>query len=52
MPRCENCGSFVPEGYVRVFTPGGGDPPRICPSCEDAAPDDATGDSAGSTPRE
>jgi hypothetical protein len=35
MPECQNCGSHVTERYVRVFTPGEYDAPRVCPSCED-----------------
>ncbi|MFB6136681.1 MAG: hypothetical protein ABEJ04_07960 [Halobacteriaceae archaeon] len=35
MPECQNCGSFVTEAYVRVFTPEEIDEPRVCPNCED-----------------
>ncbi|WP_443984563.1 DUF7563 family protein [Halorientalis marina] len=35
MPECQNCGSFVTEDYVRVFTPEVHDGPRVCPNCED-----------------
>lgn len=35
MPKCGNCGSFVTQQYVRVFTPDKFDQPRVCPNCED-----------------
>ncbi|MFB6244398.1 MAG: hypothetical protein ABEH80_09875 [Halobaculum sp.] len=35
MPKCQNCGSFVTERYVRVFEPEGITSPRACPHCED-----------------
>jgi NAD-dependent SIR2 family protein deacetylase len=41
MPTCQNCGSFVTEQYVRVFTPEGNDGPRVCPECEDKLRDGA-----------
>jgi len=41
MPECENCGSFVTEAYVRVFTPDGHTGPRVCPFCEDKLRDGA-----------
>ncbi|WP_449271604.1 DUF7563 family protein [Haloferax sp. ATCC BAA-645] len=39
MPTCQNCDSFVTEGYVRVFAPEGMDAPRVCPHCEDLVRD-------------
>ncbi|MFC6904857.1 DUF7563 family protein [Halalkalicoccus tibetensis] len=41
MPECQNCGSFVTEAYVRVFTPADVDAPRVCPDCEDLIRDGA-----------
>jgi NAD-dependent SIR2 family protein deacetylase len=41
MPTCQNCGSFVTEQYVRVFTPEGNEGPRVCPECEDKLRDGA-----------
>lgn len=41
MPECLNCGAFVTEEYVRVFTPEEFDGPRVCPSCEDKVRDGA-----------
>jgi NAD-dependent SIR2 family protein deacetylase len=41
MPECQNCGSFVTNEYVRVFTPNGMDNPRVCPGCEDMVRDGA-----------
>jgi NAD-dependent SIR2 family protein deacetylase len=41
MPECQNCGSFVTQDYVRVFTPDGIDAPRVCPRCEDKIRDGA-----------
>jgi NAD-dependent SIR2 family protein deacetylase len=41
MPTCNNCGEFVTEAYVRVFTPEGHEGPRVCPSCEDMIRDGA-----------
>jgi len=34
VPNCRNCGSFVTQRYVRVFTPDDLDQPRVCPDCE------------------
>lgn len=42
MPECKNCGSFVTEDYVRVFTPDHLEDPRVCPSCEDMVRDGAS----------
>lgn len=42
MPTCQNCGSFVTEAYVRVFTPDHLDDPRVCPNCEDMVRDGAS----------
>jgi len=42
MPECQNCGAFVTEQYVRVFTPTGNAGPRVCPYCEDKLRDGAT----------
>ncbi|ESS07470.1 MAG: hypothetical protein A07HB70_00009 [uncultured archaeon A07HB70] len=39
MPKCQNCGSFVTEAYVRVFAPNGMERPRVCPNCEDLVRD-------------
>ncbi|EFW91091.1 hypothetical protein ZOD2009_15916 [Haladaptatus paucihalophilus DX253] len=39
MPRCDNCGSFVTQQYVRVFTPDEVEKPRVCPYCEDLVRD-------------
>ncbi|AEM56946.1 MULTISPECIES: DUF7563 family protein [Haloarcula] len=43
MPECQNCGEFVTEQYVRVFTPEAveGHGPRVCPNCEDKLRDGA-----------
>jgi len=41
MPECQNCGSFVTEAYMRVFTPDGYNGPRVCPFCEDKLRDGA-----------
>jgi len=41
MPNCQNCGSFVTEAYVRVFTPEADDARRVCPDCEDKIRDGA-----------
>lgn len=41
MPKCQNCGSFVTEQYVRVFAPDGMDNPRACPACPDKVRDGA-----------
>ncbi|WP_449271778.1 DUF7563 family protein [Haloferax litoreum] len=41
MPQCQNCSSFVTEGYVRVFAPEGMEEPRVCPHCEDMVRDGA-----------
>ena len=41
MPECQNCGDFVTERYVRVFTPEEFDAPRVCPNCEDKLRDGA-----------
>jgi uncharacterized Zn-finger protein len=41
MPTCQNCGEFVTEQYVRVFTPEGYEGPRVCPYCEDKLRDGA-----------
>ncbi len=41
MPVCNNCGGFVTERYVRVFTPEGYEGPRVCPNCEDKLRDGA-----------
>ena len=43
MPTCQNCGEFVTEAYVRVFTPEGvaDKGPRVCPYCEDKLRDGA-----------
>jgi len=41
MPDCQNCGAFVTQDYVRVFTPPGTNQPRVCPSCEDKIRDGA-----------
>ena len=35
MPECANCGSFVTEGYVRVFAPTDHETVRVCPACPD-----------------
>lgn len=35
MPDCKNCGAFVTERYVRVFSPPELDTVRVCPRCED-----------------
>lgn len=35
MPNCGNCGSFVTQQYIRVFTPLELDQPRVCPNCKD-----------------
>jgi hypothetical protein len=41
MPTCQNCGSFVTERYVRVFTPEQISEPRVCPHCPDMIRDGA-----------
>ena len=43
MPTCQNCGEFVTEAYVRVFTPEAvaDSGPRVCPYCEDKLRDGA-----------
>lgn len=41
MPECQNCGSFVTDAYVRVFTPTDVDEPRVCPDCPDKIRDGA-----------
>ncbi|MFW5974356.1 MAG: DUF7563 family protein [Natrialbaceae archaeon] len=43
MPSCQNCGEFVTESYVRVFTPeeSAAEGPRVCPYCEDKLRDGA-----------
>ena len=43
MPECQNCGNFVTEQYVRVFTPETVESqgPRVCPNCEDKLRDGA-----------
>ena len=41
MPHCQNCGSFVTQAYVRVFTPQELEDPRVCPDCEDKLRDGA-----------
>jgi hypothetical protein len=43
MPECQNCGEFVTEQYVRVFTPEASEAhgPRVCPNCEDKLRDGA-----------
>jgi NAD-dependent SIR2 family protein deacetylase len=33
--ECENCGEFVTEQYVPVFTPTGMETVRVCPQCPD-----------------
>lgn len=35
MPECQNCGTFVTEAYVRVFSPNDVEHPRACPDCPD-----------------
>lgn len=35
MPDCGNCGRFVTEQYVRVFSQRGEDTVKVCPHCED-----------------
>jgi hypothetical protein len=35
MPACDNCGGFVTENYVRVFSPSELKTVRVCPNCED-----------------
>ncbi|WP_010612184.1 DUF7563 family protein [Halococcus hamelinensis] len=35
MPNCNNCESFVTEGYVRVFAPSHLDTVRVCPQYPD-----------------
>lgn len=49
MAECNNCGSFVTEAYVRVFTPDGVEEPRVCPNCEDKIRDGAEVREARST---
>ncbi|SEW11748.1 DUF7563 family protein [Halobacterium jilantaiense] len=49
MPECQNCGSFVTEDYVRVFTPNEHSAPRVCPNCEDKIRDGADVREARST---
>jgi len=51
MPECQNCGSFVTDAYVRVFTPDGVSQPRVCPNCEDKIRDGAEVREARSTRR-
>lgn len=51
MPECQNCGSFVTDAYVRVFTPDGVTEPRVCPNCEDKIRDGADVREARSTRR-
>ncbi|MFW5965653.1 MAG: DUF7563 family protein [Halodesulfurarchaeum sp.] len=51
MPECQNCGSFVTEAYVRVFTPDEVSQPRVCPNCEDKIRDGADVREARSTRR-
>lgn len=51
MPECGNCGSFITERYVRVFTPDGIDQPRACPYCPDVVRDGAEVREARSTRR-
>jgi len=51
MPECSNCGSFVTEAYVRVFTPDAVEEPRVCPNCEDKIRDGADVREARSTRR-
>jgi hypothetical protein len=51
MPQCKNCGSFVTEAYVRVFTPDEVAQPRVCPNCEDKIRDGAEVREARSTRR-
>ena len=51
MPECQNCGSFVTEAYVRVFTPDEVSQPRVCPNCEDKIRDGAEVREARSTRR-
>jgi len=51
MPECNNCGSFVTERYVRVFTPDRVEQPRVCPNCEDKIRDGADVREARSTRR-
>lgn len=51
MPECNNCGSFVTEAYVRVFTPDMVEQPRVCPNCEDKIRDGADVREARSTRR-
>lgn len=35
MAKCESCGEFVTEQYVRVFAPTGMNTVRVCPNCPD-----------------
>ncbi|WP_435126332.1 DUF7563 family protein [Halobaculum sp. D14] len=35
MPECANCGEYVSDDYLRVFTPESMDQPRCCPFCDD-----------------
>ncbi|WP_420825971.1 DUF7563 family protein [Halococcus salsus] len=35
MPKCDNCGAFVTQQYVRVFAPTGFNTVRVCPDCPD-----------------
>ena len=35
MPECANCGEFVTEQYVRVFSPSEKETVRVCPNCPD-----------------
>ncbi len=41
MAECQNCGAFVTDRYVKVFTPEQVDRPRVCPNCEDKIRDGA-----------
>lgn len=35
MPHCQNCGEFVTESYVRVFSRTSREGVEVCPWCED-----------------
>lgn len=39
MPNCSNCGAFVTDSYVRVFTPRDRETVRACPRCPDKVRD-------------
>jgi NAD-dependent SIR2 family protein deacetylase len=39
MAKCDNCGEFVTDQYVRVFAPTGMDTVRVCPKCPDMVRD-------------